>query len=197
MKNNGKKTTKLLIGLLAVIHLIVHNTDSPEVIEIVNNSVFFGEGVKQGEYWRLVSGAFLHAGMVHLLCNCYCLWQFLPWICNSFGMPKAQLTLWLSVIGGAILSGVMDSTQPGVGISGGIFGLFGVYIVALQILKKHKDSEQVRAALKSAYIMLGLNLMLGFSIPNISNAGHIGGLIVGLILGVIFTRPKIQRVSDS
>jgi len=163
---------------------------------------FLGIGVLRGEIWRLITGGFLHNDIVHLLCNCYCLWQFLPWITTQFGRFKAQLTLWLAVIGGAVLSGFKYdenglgiSNINGLGISGGIFGLFGVYILSLWTIKKYNDNPQIRNALNSAYLMLGINLFLGFSIPNISNLGHIGGLITGLILGKIFMRPKYEAIS--
>jgi len=157
---------------------------------------FLGEAVQKGEIWRLVSGAFLHGSWLHILCNCYCLWQILPWCIQTFGMKRAQTILWASVLGGAVLSGVWEPAQHSLGISGGVFGLFAVYTLSLWKIKQSNDSPQIQSALRSALFMIGANLLLGFQIEQISNTGHIGGLLVGLGLGIYYLKIQLKRQPD-
>jgi membrane associated rhomboid family serine protease len=154
---------------------------------------FWGRGVLSGEFWRLLTGALLHGNPMHIFCNCFCLWQFFPWLIGEFGEKKAQITLWLGVLGGALLSGIKLDTF-GVGISGGVFAVFGVYFFWLWQLKQHNKSAQLDKAWKSFLMWMGFNLFLGIAAPNISLLGHLGGLIVGLALAKFYLKPRVGYV---
>ena len=86
-----------------------------------------------------------------------------------------------------MLSGVWDPSQVVVGISGGLFGLFAIYIYILWCISKHNNDPGIKASLNSALLMLGINIAIGI-IPGISMTGHIGGLVTGLLLAMYFVK---------
>ncbi|WP_019673689.1 rhomboid family intramembrane serine protease [Psychrobacter lutiphocae] len=147
------------------------------------------------EPWRLLSSAFLHIGLMHLLFNCFAMYFFGQATEYSFGSVKFLLIFVLSAIGGNLLNNYVNlwqvlynNTAPGIsaGASGGIMGL-GMALLTVELLKKRllKVRQQgPNPQLKSLAIVMGINLMYGFAVPGIDNAGHIGGAITGAILAI-------------
>ena len=96
-------------------------------------------------------------------------------------------------MGGALLAGI-ELGQQGLGISGGVCAVFGVYLLWLWQLKKNNNSPQINRAWGSAMMMVGFNVFLGLTVANISNLGHLGGIIVGLALAKFYLKPKVRYV---
>ncbi|HET7174093.1 MAG TPA: rhomboid family intramembrane serine protease [Nocardioidaceae bacterium] len=153
---------------------------------------FLGDTVMQpfavysGDYWRLITSTFLHYQVLHILLNMYALWIF-----GTFA--EVQLGRW-RFLGLYLVSGFVGSVtvfwfaplgQVSLGASGAIFGLFGATIV---IFRKR------RANMTQLLILLALNLVITFTIPNISWQAHVGGLVSGLVIGYAYAyAPRPQR----
>lgn len=138
-------------------------------------------GVGEGEWWRLLTSAFLHGGIIHLGMNMLMLW----WI----GAPMEQaigrarfLALYvvsgLAGSAGALL--LTEQNQLTVGASGAIFGILGAALVF------ERQRNYVLGG--SALSIIVLNLVLTFAVPNISIGGHIGGLIGGALGALALTQ---------
>ena len=153
------------------------------------------------EPWRLVSSAFLHIGLMHLLFNSFAMYFFGQIAEPMFGSSKFLALFLLAAIGGNLLNnyitwqGIVEgSAQPGIsaGASGGIMGIGAALLIAA--LFKISVNGMV-LNLKSLVLIMGINLVYGFAVPGIDNAGHIGGAITGLVIALAIGIAHRQRMS--
>ncbi|WP_296404777.1 rhomboid family intramembrane serine protease [Psychrobacter sp.] len=159
------------------------------------------------EPWRLISSAFLHIGLMHLLFNCFAMYYFGQAAEVTFGSVKFLLLFLLSAVGGNLLNSYITWWQilhyngvPGVsaGASGGIMGI-GMALLMVELLKKilpNFTANGSNTQLKSLAIIMAINLLYGFAVPGIDNAGHIGGAVTGAILAVGIMLAKRYSVSS-
>lgn len=143
-------------------------------------------GVADGESYRLMTAAFLHGGILHLLFNMYALFVFGPTLENALGRLRFGLVYLLSALGGSAASYAFNApNQLSVGASGAIFGLLGATLVV---------SKRLRYDVSALGVLIAINLALGFVIPRIDWRAHVGGLVVGLVVGAAFAyAPKRLR----
>ncbi len=138
----------------------------------------FGPAVADGEWWRLITSSFLHAGLIHLAFNMYVLWilggQLLE---PRIGTDRFLAIYFIAVLWGAAGALLLSPNAVTVGASGGVFGLFGAILV-LQRQQGQSVSEIVQGPIG---IFLLLNLAITFIVPGISIGGHLGGLIGGAV----------------
>ena len=123
---------------------------------------------------------FLHGGIIHLMFNMYALCILGPGIERLIGKVKFIFVYLLSGITGCLFS-MKFSSGLSVGASGAIFGLLGVTLV-FAYLNKNKN-QMSNELLRNITVLIGVNLLIGFSNTGIDNAGHIGGLIGGICIG--------------
>jgi membrane associated rhomboid family serine protease len=143
-------------------------------------------GVADGEYWRLLTAAFLHASILHILFNMYALAVFGPMLEQAMGYVRfLALYLTTAIASSVTVYWLSPEHQPTLGASGAIFGLFGASFAVLR--KRGLDVSPL-------FMLLAVNLFITFAVPNISWQGHIGGLVCGLVLGgVIAYAPRKHR----
>lgn len=133
-------------------------------------------GVAYGEWWRIITGGFLHAGLVHLAMNMLVLWLLGSQLESALGRIR-YLALYITcLIAGAFGVLLVSPTAATVGASGAIFGLMGAAFAA----QHARGIDPWRSGLGG---LLVLNLVITFAIPGISIGGHIGGLVGGLVVG--------------
>lgn len=153
------------------------------------------------EPWRLVSSAFLHIGLMHLLFNGFAMYFFGQIAEPMFGSAKFLALFLLAAIGGNLLNNyvtwhsIVEGTgQPGLsaGASGGIMGIGAALLIAA--LFKISVNGMV-LNLKSLIFIMGINLVYGFAVPGIDNAGHIGGAVTGLVIALAFAIAYRQRMT--
>jgi len=143
--------------------------------------------VFKGEWWRLFSAMFLHAGMTHILMNMFSLYLIGRGV-EIYFEKKAYIIIYLfSGLLGAMASLYMHPQSLGVGASGAIFGTFGA-LAGFFLAHKDQIASQSKAFMKDFAIVLGINLVLGLSLPSIDVSAHIGGLVVGFIGGFIISK---------
>ena len=153
--------------------------------------------VAQGEWLRLLSSMCLHSGAIHLGLNMLSLYFLGSFVEQAFGRSRFLALYLLSGISGGLAYlyfGPFD--QPAVGASGAIFGLLGG--VLGYALRRGTFSWQ-NPLIRQLLILLALNLYLGFSIPNVSNTAHLGGLAGGVVFGwlvapTIFARKRMRAI---
>lgn len=131
-----------------------------------------------GEYWRLISPIFLHQGFPHLFFNSVALFQLGPVVERLYGGARFWGIYLFAGIWGVMASVIGLPFSMSVGASGAIFGLLGALIYFS--LRKPRAASVYFG--QNLWIMLGINLVLGFSVNGIDNYGHIGGLIGGFLL---------------
>lgn len=131
------------------------------------------------EPWRLVTAAFVHGGLMHILFNGYSLWVMGNLIERSLGSARFLLVFFASTLVGNIAVLVIGSSSFVVGASGGIFGLFA----ALFVLNRGFKGNNV-----SLVVIIGINLALGFILPNVAWQAHVGGLVAGFAVTSLLQR---------
>lgn len=146
--------------------------------------------VQQGEWWRLFTAMFLHGGMTHLLMNMFSLY-LVGRGAEMYFDTKSYLSIYLfSGLLGGLVSLYMHPASVGVGASGAIFGIFGA-LAGFFLAHRDKIASHSKAFMKDFAIIIGINLVIGLSIPSVDVSAHIGGLVVGLIGGFVLSKnPK-------
>lgn len=134
--------------------------------------------IKNGEIYRLLTCAFLHVGLIHLVVNMYSLRVIGPSVEGLIGKGKFVFIYLISAISASLMSLVfVDSNIVSVGASGAIFGLMGALLYFGYHYRLYLND-----AIKTQIIPVILfNLIIGFMMPGIDNGAHIGGLIGGYL----------------
>jgi membrane associated rhomboid family serine protease len=142
---------------------------------VVNDFGLRGSSVADGEWYRIVTGGFLHAGPVHLLFNMFALYVLGTLLEPAIGTPRFVALYVASLLAGALGALAMsDAGDNTVGASGAIFGLFG----AAFVIARGRGLDSIAGEIG---LLLLINLALTFGIPGISIGGHLGGLAGGVI----------------
>ena len=186
--------TKLLVAANVIVYLITvaqspysGKLNSPGG-SLFNNWALFGPAVDHGDWWRLITSAFLHGGLLHIAFNMLALWWLGSPVEIALGRARYLGLYLVSGLAGAAGALIADPNSVTVGASGAIFGLLGAGLIL---------EYQATGSLAGNYLMLiVINLAISFSPGlNISYGGHIGGLIGGIVTTLAFTharRPRAQ-----
>lgn len=140
-----------------------------------------------GQWWRILTGAFLHGSLLHIGVNMLSLWflgRFIEYAMGSWRMLVVYLvSLVVSGLGVVYFSNPMT---PTVGASGAIFGLFGaLFAIGFKLGKPGMDLVRANIGI------LVLNLIITFTVPSISWQAHVAGLLAGFALTyVIYAPPR-------
>jgi membrane associated rhomboid family serine protease len=149
--------------------------------------------VAHGQFYRLISSAFLHDwglsgfGITHILFNMWALYVVGPPLERLLGHARYLVLYLLSALGGAVLFYLLAPPfAEALGASGAIFGLFGAYFVV---------ARRLRVNARGVVFIIVLNLAITFVIPRIAWQAHVGGLIAGGLLAAAFVyAPRRRRV---
>lgn len=151
----------------------------------------FAPFIGETEPWRFLTSAFLHSSsVIHILFNMVALWMVGPYLESMLGRARFAALYVLSAIGGSV--GVLLLASPDalswyqgvVGASGAVFGLFGAVLVVLRRLGRDA---------RSILVIIGLNIVIGFVVPQIAWQAHLGGLAVGALLGAAYAYAPVNR----
>lgn len=178
----SKKTpyiTYIIMGICFIMFLITGmGNDTGVLIEYGANLDVL---VKNGEYYRLLTSMFLHSGLFHLFFNMYALYIIGPQVESFFGKTKYLIIYLLSGISGSLLSVAFNVNTVSVGASGAIFGLFGALLYFGYNYRGYLGN-----VIKSQILpVVIINLIFGFISTGVDVAGHIGGLIGGIIVSSV------------
>jgi membrane associated rhomboid family serine protease len=180
----GAKVTRALIAInvgVYVAELAQGGGINGVKSSIYLHGVLWAPFVADGDYWRLITAAFLHYGPFHLLLNMVGLYWFGSLLEQRIGSGRFLLLYLVSGLAGSAGALLLDPGTPTVGASGAIFGVLGAGFVFEQ------QREYIFGG--SALGLIVLNLVFTFSFSNsISIGGHIGGLIGGAICAIGLTR---------
>ena len=148
----------------------------------------YGPDTLSGQWWRLLTYMFLHAGIWHILFNMWCLWD-LGRLCESlYGRWSYAAIYFITGIAGGLASIGWNPGVLSVGASGAIFGLAGALIASFYLGEFSLPSFAIRGTLRSLVIFAVFNIVIGQFFGGVDNACHIGGLVSGLILGALVAR---------
>lgn len=163
--------------------------------ELVNKYCIFAPSIRNGEYYRLLTGAFIHANILHLGCNCYALYVLGTQVESYFSKIKYIIIYILSALSASLFSMIFAKNTASIGASGAIFGIMGALLCFGYYYRVYLGN-----VLKSQLIPLIIfNLLLGFALSGIDNFAHIGGLLGGIgatmALGVDGKSKKYESIN--
>ncbi len=141
-------------------------------------------GVDSGDYWRIVTAGFLHAGFLHLLFNMFALYVLGATARAGRRPPALRGHLLRLAARGLVRGAAARAHGATVGASGAVFGLMGAAVVVM----RNRGVNPMESGLG---LWIGLNLLITFTIPDISIGGHIGGLVGGALAAfILFDLPR-------
>ncbi|MBF9143889.1 rhomboid family intramembrane serine protease [Hymenobacter properus] len=152
----------------------------------------YGAAVGAGEWWRLLSSAFLHGGFMHLVNNLAILGLLGGFMEKPLGTLRFGLLYLVAAIGSSLVSVYWHPAIVSVGVSGAIFGLMGAAVVLAA--RRALPSGMRSVVLVLVAVLGGLNLLFGFIMPGVDNAAHVGGLVVGAAMGLVLSFGLIRQL---
>ena len=145
---------------------------------VLNTGCVHGPSIRNGQYYRLLTGIFLHGSIWHIFFNCYALYIIGTQIETFMGKTKFLIIYFFSGIMGSLFSMTFGGATASIGASGAIFGLMGALVYFGYYYRVYLGN-----ILKSQIIPLIIfNLVLGFMLTGVDNFAHIGGLIGGILI---------------
>lgn len=199
----GLSMTKLLLAAIVgmyIVEVVASGGSGGLFLGPSNRTLFdlgamYAPAVAAGQYWRLFSSMFLHAGLIHLALNSYALWIFGPVVEQVFGRVRFLAIYFVS---GFLASAASYAFGPvsiavfqgrpevvgavAVGASGAIVGVFGAFI-AYNFRRRHL--AMARARLRMAVTLIAINALLTLGVPSIDWRAHAGGLVAGFAAGFL------------
>lgn len=158
----------------------------------------FGPATQDGEWWRLGTAMFLHFGIVHLLLNSFSLWEVGQLVERMYGRWRFIGIYLIAGLFGNLLSLVVQGNEA---VSGGASGaIFGVYGAALVYLWRERDAisaSEFKWLFGGGCLFSIISIVLGFVIPGIDNAAHLGGLMAGVMLSIVLSQSMTARAMPS
>ena len=183
----GFMATPILIDLNLLVFIVMIASGvgimSPSTLSLLKWGADFGPLTLTGDWWRAVTCNFIHIGAFHLLMNMYAFMYIGLLLEDLIGSRRMFMSYLLTGLCSAVFSLYMHGETISAGASGAIFGLYGIFLAFLFFHRIAK--EQRKALLTSILIFVGYNLVYGMK-AGIDNAAHIGGLLSGFLLGIIY-----------
>jgi len=180
-----------LIAINAIVFLaVIFSGASPLTPDTMTLRRFGGtEGIYSlfVQQWRLLSSNYVHAGILHIALNMWGLWNLGELAERIFDRWVYFLMYTCCGVMGMVAACWWNPRVVTVGASGAIFGMAGALISALYLGKLPVSRTATQSILRNLVVVIGFNLVYGFSSTNISNAAHIGGCVTGLSLGAILS----------
>jgi rhomboid protease GluP len=197
--------TYTLVGINCAVYIAMVlrgvSPTNPSVGDLVHWGANFGGYVLAGQWWRLLTAAFVHVGIIHLATNMWCLWN-LGLLGEPLLGPAGVVAVYgLTGIAGNLLSTAVHPQIVGAGASGAVFGLAGVLILLLKAKLLPVPPEEIRRLRKSVIYFALLNFVIGGTTMflrtsiQIDNMAHLGGFLCGLALGAPLV-PRIGAARD-
>ncbi len=174
--------TYVLIALNVAMYLAVIATGggglSNDASSVVGDLGIFGPSVADGEWYRLLTGGFLHASIFHLGFNMFALWVIGRILEPGIGTARFVALYFASLFAGSFGAVLLSPDELTIGASGAVFGIFA----ALFLIARGRGLNEIASQLG---LLLAFNLIFTFAVPRISIGGHLGGLAGGAICALV------------
>lgn len=202
MRARTPLTTATAVFLIAVFVLEAATGDATATAHLASLGALVVPMRGAQDLWRIVSSAFLHAGVAHLVFNLASLVAFGRFVEHFFGRLGYLAIYLASIVGSAALvlavtsfatsatGGAAAEPKVLVGASGAIFGLFGAYLAAVIMRRELRRSRRGREQLRLFVLLVGAQLALEQLVPQIATSAHVGGLLAGALVGAALARSR-------
>lgn len=147
--------------------------------------------IAEGEWWRMFTVVLLHAGLMHVAFNSLLLYQLGTALERQIGSVRLFMAFLVSAAWGSAWAFLLgDPGDIGVGMSGAVFGVVGIWLASGL---RHRHTRQGRYVLDQMRGLIVLNAVVPFVLPQVSWQAHLGGLVGGFLLGQTWAKTRGER----
>jgi rhomboid protease GluP len=180
----GVNVAVFIAMLLAGVSML----DNPAGQDLVHWGANYGPLTVSGQWWRLLTCVFVHGGLLHIAFNMWCLWDLGRLAESVYGHWTFAVVYLISGLSASLASLIWNPNILSVGASGAIFGIAGALIASFYLGEFSMPRAALSGTLRSVVVFVGYNLFFGAVIARTDNAAHIGGLLMGLLLGALIAK---------
>jgi len=184
------------VNVVVFVAMLASGVDalSPAVDQLLTWGGNFGPRTTTGEWWRLGSCTFVHAGIVHIGLNMYLLlaggWLVERWL----GRAAVVVIYVASGLAGSIASVIWYPAAVSVGASGAVFGIYGALFALVLRRRRNVDPATMKRLRLLAGLFLAFNLVIAFVlVDGVDMAAHLGGVVVGFGCGAAMAAERPRR----
>jgi membrane associated rhomboid family serine protease len=172
-----------VLGAVMLVLFVVESTcgGSSSGVTLLRMGANSGTRVMDGQWWRVLSSAFLHIGVLHLACNAWAIWIFGRFLERSLGSGRYLLLYGLSALGGGLASALVQPTHLSAGASGALWGLMTGTLALVMRPQGWLPRRAAQAMRSTAWQPVLFNLLYSFT-PGIDVSAHLGGGLVGFLV---------------
>jgi rhomboid protease GluP len=190
--------TQLVVGINVAVFVVmmlagVGMLSNPSGQDLVRFGANFGPLTVSGQWWRLLTCIFIHGGLLHIAFNMWCLWDLGRLAESVYGHWTFAAVYLISGLSASLASVIWNPFILSVGASGAIFGIAGALIASFYLGEFSLPRAAMSGMLRSVMLFVGYNLFFGAVIAHTDNAAHVGGLLMGLLLGALIAKVAPQQ----
>jgi membrane associated rhomboid family serine protease len=179
-----QRSSAPITGALLTLNVLIWLGQISPLGYLFTNQFFFAPIFAPFEPWRMLTAGFVHDwnGPFHILLNSYAIWIFGRQLEPMLGPLRFLLLYLTSIVGGSVA--VLWLSEPGipvVGASGALFGLMGAYFIVQRSLGGNPTQ---------IFVLIAINFSMGFFVSGISWQGHLGGLVTGLAMALVWAKNR-------
>ena len=156
-------------------------------IRLLHWGANYGPLTLDREYWRLLTSMFVHGGLIHVGANMYFFWNLGPIAERIYGRFRYLWIYLLTGLASSVASLAIHPYTVSVGASGAIFGVVGALVFPFYRKRVVLPPPAMKAMMRNLVMIIVVNLLIGAAVPMIDNSAHVGGLLMGLLLGFVIT----------
>jgi membrane associated rhomboid family serine protease len=192
--------TQLIVGINAAVFAVmlfsgVSMLSNPAGRDLIRFGANFGPLTLSGQWWRLLTSVFIHGGLLHIAFNMWCLWDLGRLAESLYGEWTFAAVYLICGLAASLGSVTWNPFVLSVGASGAIFGIAGALISSFYLGEFSLPGAAMSGMLRSVLLFVGYNLFFGAVIAHTDNAAHVGGLLMGLLLGALIA--KVAPLEDA
>src|SRR6202795_3189968 len=196
-QSSSMAVTQFIVGINIAVFVVmllsgVSMLSNPSGQDLVRWGANFGPLTVSGQWWRLLTSVFIHGGLLHIAFNMWCLWDLGRLAESIYGHWTFAAVYLISGLSASLASVIRNPVVLSVGASGAIFGIAGALIASFYLGEFSLGRAAMTGTLRSVVMFVGYNLFFGAVIARTDNAAHVGGLLMGLLLGALIARVAPQ-----
>jgi membrane associated rhomboid family serine protease/Tfp pilus assembly protein PilF len=192
-QSSSMAVTQAIFGINVAVFIAmtlagVSMLDNPAGQDLVRWGANFGPLTVSGQWWRLLTCVFIHGGLLHIGFNMWCLWDLGRLAESVYGHWTFAVVYLITGLAASLASLIWNPAILSVGASGAIFGIAGALIASFYLGEFSLPRAAMTGMLRSVVLFVGYNLFFGAVIARTDNAAHVGGLLMGLLLGALIAK---------